>query len=185
MNKIKWLDWWFNHYKVPVPKLRRWPSLSSVTKQDWTCWDTALFTSNRDSREHNRAINHMSSMYSTHRPTDTHTHTHTHTRGCSFHIAPTAFQRSVALWDSHTHTKEVRKGKKNRTLFKCHDILNMVLQQHASLSILEEKQNVHKTRRAPRHDSSFSCIYVWFISFYILFLLRLPPCKQSGQLAQS
>lgn len=112
----------------------------------------------------------------------THSLYHTHTQECAFHIATTPFHCCVALCDSNTQ-RESQRGQKNRNLFKCHRILNMVLQQHARLSIPKEKQNVHTILRAPRQDLSFSSI--WFISFLSFFffwwLLLLQTVRTGGK----
>lgn len=102
---MKLLDWWFNHYKRSSCAEAQTVTALSVTGLDWTCWDTPVFTSNRDS-----TIVQLITCHAF-------THTHTRSRGCAFHIAAIPFHRRVALWDSHIQTEKVREAKKKQEYF--------------------------------------------------------------------
>lgn len=157
---MKLLDWWFNHYKRSSCAEAQTVTALSVTGLDWTCWDTPVFTSNRDST--------IVQLITCHAFTHTHTHAHEDV------LSTLQLFHSTVEWPSETHIFRQRKSerpKKNRNIFECHDILNMVLQQHTTLSILEEKQNVHTILRAP-HLTYSRTWGIYRFSFLFFFFCR-------------
>lgn len=170
---MKLLDWWFNHYKRSSCAEAQTVTALSVTGLDWTCWDTPVFTSNRDST--------IVQLITCHAFTHTHTHAHEDV------LSTLQLFHSTVEWPSETHIFRQRKSerpKKNRNIFECHDILNMVLQQHTTLNPWREAECAHDPASTTL-DLQPYLRNISFLFFFFFLLSLFQRSKHWGEVAKT